>query len=438
MKPNLKLSNAFDDLAPSSTLHINETVNAMWAKGQTVYHMGFGESRFAVHPKLQQSLTQHADKKSYLPARGLPELCTAVAEYYTHKLDCTFNASQVIVAPGSKAIIYGLQMVLDADVFLPTPSWVSYYPQAHLLGKSCRYIPSDPALNYRFDMNAFDALVQASNNACKLLIINSPNNPTGQMYDADFLQELASYCREHGIWVLSDEIYFQVSHGQLPHVSIAQFYPEGTFVLGGLSKHLSIGGWRLGVGLMPDTDLGKAIMQKLVVLASEVWSGVCAPVQYAAIQAYQRDPKIEKYVADCCALHRIRTQFFYAQLQEIGIRCTLPAGGFYVTANFDSFAEGLTKLGIKCSQALAQHLLQNYGIATLPGKDFGIPAENYSLRLSTSYLDLEMPEDADRLMTLYHNETQASVIMNNKNHPNMHAAIAAFSAFTDTLLDTLK
>jgi len=94
--------------------------------------MGFGESRFDVHPRLQESLARHANKKSYLPARGLPELIDAVAGYYSQKLSINFDSSQVLIGPGSKALIYGLQMVLDADVFLPGPSWVSYGPQAQL------------------------------------------------------------------------------------------------------------------------------------------------------------------------------------------------------------------------------------------------------------------------------------------------------------------
>ena len=128
-------------------------------------------------------------------------------------------------------------MVMDTDIFLPTPSWVSYGPQAQLLNNQFNYIPSRVEDNYCLDINALDVLVKASDNPCKMLIINSPNNPSGEVMTDSFLRELADYCRSNGIWVLSDEIYFQVCHGDIEHVSISKYYPEGTFVLGGLSKH---------------------------------------------------------------------------------------------------------------------------------------------------------------------------------------------------------
>ncbi|MCH2190040.1 MAG: pyridoxal phosphate-dependent aminotransferase [Gammaproteobacteria bacterium] len=433
MSPYLLLDPAFDGLVPSSTLHINETVNRFWREGKTVHHMGFGESRFDVHPKLQRALADNADKKSYLPAKGLPDLTSEVAAYYSKKLDRSFNSNQVIIGPGSKAIIYGLQMVLNAHVFLPTPSWVSYGPQATILGRSFSYIPSDHDDNYSLDIGELDKLVRACDNPCKLLIINSPNNPTGQVMDAETLRELAEYCREHKIWVLSDEIYFEVCYANSKHKSISTYYPEGTFVLGGLSKHLSIGGWRLGVGLMPDTEQGVTIMQKLAVLASETWSGVSAPVQYAAIKAYEMDEEIEQYVADCREIHRMRTQFFRDALLNMGIKCTKSEGGFYITPNFDSFSQGLERVGIKNSRDLADHLLHQYSIASLPGIDFGIPEKTHSLRLSTSYLDIETEFDSGRLLSLYQAGVDVKTFMSKQHHPNVHGALDGFQQFVDTI-----
>ena len=433
MNPHLSFDPAFEGLVPSSTLHINETVNKFWREGKTVHHMGFGESRFDVHPKLQQALSANADKKSYLPAKGLPELTREVAKYYSKKLGQTFSSNQVIIGPGSKAIIYGLQMVLNADVFLPTPSWVSYGPQATILGRSFKYIPSNHDEDFRLDIAELDKLISASDNPCKLLIINSPNNPTGQVMKADVLRELAEYCREHKIWVLSDEIYFEVCYADKKHQSISEYYPEGTFVLGGLSKHLSIGGWRLGVGLMPNTEQGAAIMQKLAVLASETWSGVSAPVQYAAVKAYELDEEIERYVADCREIHRMRTQFVRDALVDVGIRCTKSEGGFYISPNFDSFSQGLEQLGIQGSRDLADHLLQQYSIASLPGIDFGIPEKTHSLRLSTSYLDIETEFDSGRLLSLYQSGVGVKTFMSKQHHPNVHDALNGFQQFVDTI-----
>ncbi|MFT6101175.1 MAG: aspartate/methionine/tyrosine aminotransferase [Arenicella sp.] len=423
----------FEGLVPSSTLYINEAVNQLWRQGEQAFHMGFGESRFDVHPRLKASLIDNANKKSYLPARGLPELIDSVASYYTSKLNTPFSPSQVIVGPGSKSLIFGLQMVMNADLFLPTPSWVSYAPQAQLLGNKVSYIPSSVEDNYQLDIDALDVLVKKSDNPCKLLIINSPNNPTGEVMSDDFLRQLAAYCRANDIWVLSDEIYFQVCHGDVEHVSIAKYYPERTFVFGGLSKHLSIGGWRVGVALFPDTELGQQLLQKMVVFASETWSGVSAPIQYAATSAYQQHDDVERYVVDCCAIHGIRTRFIKDKLIDLGVHCTGAQGGFYIAANFDSFRSGLSKLGITTSAQLASHLLDEYHIATLPGSDFGIPADTHTLRLSTSYLDMETEFDSQRLYDLYNGGLRSKSLMGIDNHPVTQAALFAFAQFIKTI-----
>lgn len=433
MNNTLNFNPCFEGLAPSSTLFVNETVNRLWEQGELVFHMGFGESRFDVHPRLQSSLATHANKKSYLPARGLASLIDAVAGYYSNKLDTPFLSSQVLIGPGSKALIYGLQMVMDAEVFLPSPSWVSYGPQAQLLGNKFSYIPSKVDENYGLDIDAFDTLVKASNKPCKMLVINSPNNPSGEVMSDNFLRELADYCRANDIWVLSDEIYFQVCHGDIEHVSISKYYPEGTFVLGGLSKHLSIGGWRVGVALLPDTELGKQLMQKMILFASETWSGVSAPIQYAALDAYLEHDDIEQYVADCCEIHGIRTRFIRHGLSEMNITCTSARGGFYIAANFDAYSSSLKAIGVVTSADLSQHLLQEYRIATLPGSDFGIPAMTLTLRLSTSYLDMENEVDPQRIYDLYKTGVDTSSLMSGDNHPMTHAALAAFGSFMQSL-----
>ena len=365
------------------------------------------------------------------------ELIEAVAGYYSEKLEVKFSPAQVIIGPGSKSLIYGLQMVLGADVFLPTPSWVSYAPQATLLGNRHWYVPASVENNYQLEIDKLDEVVTRSKkrspNSPRLLVINSPNNPTGQMFSAEFLQELADYCRTNDILVLSDEIYFQVSHADVEHVSISRFYPEGTFVLGGLSKHLSIGGWRVGVALLPDTEFGRQLMQHMVIVASENWSSVSAPIQYAAIKAYSLDPEVEQYVADCCAIHGMRSQMIRTALSNTGIRCTEAHGAFYTTANFNSFRAPLANLGVTTSGELARYLLDTYRIATLPGADFGIPETELSLRLSTSYLDMEKSGDPQRIFNLYKSGIGSKTIMSNEHHPVTHQALNAFTNFVTTL-----
>ena len=419
-------------LEPSATLRINEKVGQMWATGQKVYHLGFGESRMPVHPKLQAALRENAHQKSYLAGQGLAALRTAIAGFYSRNLGIRAAEHQIMVGPGSKSLIYALQLAMDAELILPTPSWVSYGPQAELLGRPVRYIPGSMADHYALTVDALDQTLAGATDKPKILLLNSPNNPSGQMFDEPLLRDLADYCRDHGITVLSDEIYSLSAHGSTPHRSIAQFYPEGTVVLGGLSKHLSLGGWRLGVAVLPDTPAGSTLMQALRVIASETWSTPTAPIQYAAIAAYADDPEIMDYIEQCTRLHGIRTRHLWSWLTELGIDCTEPEGGFYMVANFDRWREPLARLGVHTSTDLADHLLDAYQIATLPGTAFGIPASELSLRLATSYLDMETDEAADEMMRAFLSSQNDETLM--KDHlPMMNQAIEQFTSFVGSL-----
>lgn len=421
-------------LEPSATLRINEKVGQLWANGQTVYHLGFGESRMPVHEKLQAALRANAHQKSYLAGQGLAELRTEIAGFYSRNLGIPAAAHQIIVGPGSKSLIYALQLAMDAELILPTPSWVSYAPQAELLGRPVRYIPGSMADHYALTVDALDQTLADATDKPKILLINSPNNPSGQMFDAPFLRELADYCRAHSITVLSDEIYSMSAHGSTPHVSIAQFYPEGTVVLGGLSKHLSLGGWRLGVAVLPDTPAGSTLMQAIRLIASETWSTPTAPIQYAAIAAYADEPAISEYIEQCTRLHGIRTRHLWSWLTELGIDCTEPEGGFYMVANFDRWRDPLAKVGIHTSVDLANHLLDVYQIAALPGTAFGIPAAELSLRLATSYLDMETDEAADEMMRAFL-ASQDDEALAKAHLPMMNQAVEQFAQFIKKCAD---
>ncbi|MEM7800127.1 MAG: aminotransferase class I/II-fold pyridoxal phosphate-dependent enzyme [Chloroflexota bacterium] len=417
-------------LNPSATLGINEKVAEMWAKGETVYHFGFGESRFAVHPKLQQALAENAHRKSYLSVQGLPQLRKAVARYYSERLGIGASAEQVMITPGSKGMLFALQMALDADLILPTPSWVSYAPQAKLLGKQVFTVESTAKTEYEWTIDQLAAVVERIGNRPKLLILNSPSNPTGRMFSASFLASLAEFCRQQKIFVISDEIYGLVPHGSQPHLSIAQYYPEGSAVLGGLSKHLSLGGWRLGHGILPATE--PQLMQAVIKIASEIWSCPTAPIQYAALSAYSGDSEIEAYIADCAVIHTARTQHLWGWLRELGIRCPEPQGGFYLTPDFERWREPLAKKGVTTSAELAAYLLEEHHIATLPTSVFGMPAEALSLRLATSYIDMEDDQAADRILSRWQTVRDEELLMVN-DHPQMAAAIGELQRFVGLL-----
>lgn len=414
-------------LGQSPTLLINERVRQMWDAGETVYHLGFGESRFPTHPKILRALAENADRRSYLPAVGIPELRRAVAEFHSRQLGQAIGPEQVIVGPGSKALIFAFQMAAAGATVLPTPSWVSYAPQARLIGRPILRIPSSPQDGHRLHLVQLQELLRRSPHDHHLLILNSPNNPTGGMLEPALLAEVAAICRRENVLVLSDEIYALTAYGR-DHVSISSYYPEGTVVLGGISKHLSLGGWRLGAAIVPPGQTGRQLLQAVAKVGSELWSTPSAPIQVAAVTAFAGDPELNAYIDRCTRLHAARTRFLWRGLSELDVHCSEPMGGFYLFPNFDHWRGPLARIGVHTSNELAAYLLDTCQIATLPGTDFGAPEQELSLRLSTSYVDLETDQKAANMMALADGPVDEEALMRH-HHPGMNELLDRFRRF---------
>lgn len=424
-------------LKASATLAMNERVREIYDAGGVVYHLGFGESRFPVHPKLVEALRANVHHRSYLPALGLRELRQTVAQFYQRRFGMAVAANQVVVGPGSKALLYALVAALGEELILLQPSWVSYAPQAHILGKPVLWVPLRAEENYHLEVDLLRLKMQEDKEEWgnpELLIVNSPHNPTGTMLPPTKVQALADFAREEQLMVLSDEIYGLVSHGRVPHVSVAHHYPEGTIVLGGLSKHLSLGGWRLGLAILPAGRAGDALRRALQNIAGSIWSSVAAPVQYAAMAAYGDDSEIDAYVDACAGMHAIRTRYLYEQVIGAGVSCVEPAGAFYLFPSFNSWREPLALRGIHTSDDLALHLLEHYELVTLPGSAFGCPPEDLSLRLSSSYLDADTDEKAAALVAAFAADPDPGRFIGN-HHPQLREAAARLAGFVAGLED---
>ena len=376
-------------LKSSSTLALNTRVKALLAEGQTVYHLGFGESRFPAHPKLLAALREHAALRSYLPVAGLPELRQAVAGYYNRTFGLTATTAQVLIGNGSKSLLFAAIAGLEGDLLLPQPSWVSYDVQAHLTGKGVTWIPTRLEDGYSLTPDGLQngiRLAREAGQTPRILILTTPNNPTGVIYPADWLADLVSVARAAGIVLISDEIYALTTYAG-DHISPARYYPEGTLITGGLSKHLSLGGWRLGVAILPAGELGEALLNYMQAVAGAVWTMPAAPVQQAAVLAYQADPDIERYIQTCTAIHGLVTQHLYQVMQSLGVPCPAPSGGFYLYPDFAPWRTALARQhNVHTAEDLARLLLDEAQIATLPGSDFGDAPEQLRLRLASSYL----------------------------------------------------
>lgn len=385
----LGLAATVRSLPPSATLRMNELVAARRGAGNEIIHLGFGQASFPLSPQLRQAIADAASQTAYPPVLGLPALRAAIAEYLGRTRGLAVAADQIAVAPGSKPLIYALVQVLDGDVLLPVPSWVSYGPQVRLAGKRVIPVATDPDDHLGLTPEALGhAIARARHDGAdpRILVVNSPSNPTGGMRAPEGVEALALTARAHGLALISDEIYAELAHGWREHVSPARFYPEGTIVTGGLSKAFSAGGWRLGYAAVPGGDAGRRLISAVRALASEIWSGTAVPIQAAAVAAYQPDPELDVYVRRSARLHGHIVARFQAGLAEASVVCARPAGAFYLYPDFARWREQLSERGITTSAELAHHLLDEWGIATLPASEFGEAPKALRLRLATSLL----------------------------------------------------
>ncbi len=387
--PPLQLAAAAQKLASSPTLAINEAIAERRAAGREVIHLGFGEATFPLHPLLEAALGEAANHTGYAPVLGLPALRQAIADYMARTRGLNCSSEHIVIGPGSKPLLYALLHVLEGDLLLPVPSWVSYAPQARLAGRRVITVQTDAVDHHRLTQQALsEALAQARKEGAdpRILVVNTPSNPTGSMFDRADVEALASWARDAGITVISDEIYAELAHGWREHISPACFYPQGCIVTGGLSKAFSAGGWRVGYAVLPPGERGAQAVAALRALASEIWSAAATPMQEAAIVAFTPNADLETYVQYSARIHAHTAGLLYKTFLGLGVPCPRPAGAFYLYPDFAPWRATLAERGAKTGQELAHYLLDKWDIATLPGSAFGEQPEVLRLRLATSML----------------------------------------------------
>ena len=357
-------------MRPSATLAINEHSKRLLAEGREVFRFGLGQSPFPVPEVVVEALKRHAHEKDYLDVAGLPALREAVAAWESAR-GVTCTARNVFIGPGSKELLFTVQLVCDAELLVCSPCWVSYAPQARIAGRDVAVLPTSFEGRFRLTPEVLEAHCRREARA-RLLILNYPGNPDGLSYTVDELQALAEVLRRHGVLVISDEIYGPLHH-RGEHRSLAEVYPEGTMVSGGLSKWCGAGGWRVGTLVVPpELDW---IREGMRVVASETFSAVSAPTQYAAITAYTED--LSDYLERQRSVLRWLAPRCVEPLRRVGVDIEDPVGAFY-------FVGGL---GEGDPVAWCRELLDATGVAVLPGSDFLRPADELSFRLA--YVDFD-------------------------------------------------
>ena len=386
-----KIKDTLNNIKTSSTLAINELSLKLQEDGKTIYKFGLGQSPFPIPDIIVKELQYHAHQKNYLDVSGLLELREVVAKYHSKKNKYPYTADNIIIGPGSKELIFQTQLIMDGDLLLPSPSWVSYEPQANIINKKIHWLNTTAKTNWHLSPQTLDELCEKLQIETKLLILNSPNNPSGTIHGD--LKTLAKVSKKHDVIIIADEIYAELDFtGE--YKSLTHYYPEGTIISSGLSKWCGAGGWRLGTFIFPN-ELDH-IRQTLRSVVSETFTAVSAPIQYAAIKAYTED--YSNYLDHSRKILNCIATYVYNELTESGLDCQKPQGGFYMLCDFSDVITISNE--ISNSFSLTKKILKDTGFAMLPGSDFGINENHLITRIA--FVDFDGKQALDLAINLSH------------------------------------
>jgi len=362
------IKNKIKNLDLSATLKINEISKKLEQEGKEIIKFGFGQSPFPVPDKVVDELKKNAHQKSYLPILGLDDLRVAISKYESKKKNKNFSSEQIIIGPGSKELMFLLHVSFDGEIILPAPSWVSYQPQSIIAGNKFHWIQTSAENNWYPTAESLEKLVLKNKEKNYLLILNSPNNPSGQV--CKNIKEISKIVKKYKIIVLSDEIYSELTFDE-NYDSMSNFCSEQVIVSNGLSKWCGAGGWRLGYFVIPNA-LNK-LKNSIKVLASETFSAVSAPIQFAAISAFNNDHT--NYILKSKKILKGIGEYVYNNIKSNNVIMNKPMGGFYLMPEF------LNKK-FNTSTEMCTDLLNKKGVAILPGSDFGFSIDKLISRLS--------------------------------------------------------
>tara|TARA_Y100000590_G_scaffold76166_1_gene84269 strand:+ start:963 stop:2198 length:1236 start_codon:yes stop_codon:yes gene_type:complete len=410
---NKFIKEEIEKLKPSATLAINEESNRLKKSGKKIYKFGFGQSPFPVPESVVLALKNNADKHTYLPMQGLEELRLAIANNLNKNNNNNFNKEDIVIGPGTKELMLLTQIIFKGDVLLPAPSWVSYQPQAFIAKNKVHWIQTTSNSNWFPTADQLEKKAKSISSEKLLFFINSPNNPSGTV--CNNLKEIAEVAKKYNMIILSDEIYSQLSFNS-EYKSISNFYPEGTIVSNGLSKWCGAGGWRLGFFAIPQQL--KNFKNSLKILCSESFTSVSAPIQYAAVEAYNGDHS--KYLNNVKKILSFTANYVYENLKSNLINISKPEGGFYLFPEFNNAK-------FSSSSEMCKDILNKTGVALLPGSDFGLDSTKMIARLS--YTDFN---GANFLKNTLGSKKLDTANLK-KNAPNIVSGVAALKDWSNSL-----
>lgn len=380
----MKLSKRVQQLEPSVTLAAAAKAKALKAQGKDILSLTVGEPDFATPENIQEVAVQairNGKASYYTPSAGIPELRQAIVDYINEYYGITYEPSQTIVTDGAKFALYALfQTILDPEdeVIIPVPYWVSYGEQVKLAEGRPVFVKGEENNGFKITVSQLEA---SRTPKTKALIINSPSNPTGMIYDQKELQAIGEWAVKHDILIVADDIYGRLVYNGnefTPIATISESIRKQTIIINGVSKTYAMTGWRIGYALG-----NQEIIDGMITIASQSTSNSTAVSQYAAIEALtgEQDPVEEMRVA-----FEERLNILYPLVSNLpGVTLNKPQGAFYL---FPNVKETLAMCGYENVTKWVEDLLEETGVALVTGEGFGAP-ENVRLSYATDLGTLE-------------------------------------------------
>ena len=390
------MSERISNIKPSPTLAMNAKALSMRAAGIDVISFGVGEPDFDTPRHIREAAVQAIEEgfTRYTAVGGIPELKDAIVEKFRRDNNLNYESDEVMVSCGGKHVLYNLaQAFLNPgdEVIIPAPYWVSYPPIVTLAGANPVVVGTEEEGDFKLSPESLEAAITPGT---RLLVLNSPSNPTGSVYTESELRALSEVISKHDIWVVSDEIYEKLIFDDRPFYSIAQVSEEAkskTFIVNGVSKTYAMTGWRIGYVAGP-----REIIAGMNKIQSQSTSNPNSIAQKAAVVALNGP---QDSIRTMLEAFDERRQYLVQRLNAIkGVHCNMPGGAFYAFPNFSHYfnteTEGET---IKGSVDLCEYLLTEARVALVPGMAFGDDAFirfSYATGLETIKEGLDRIENA--------------------------------------------
>ena len=386
--PAVKLTERINRIEPSATMAVVAEADKLRSQGIDVVDFGAGEPHFSTpqHIKDAAIAAIQGNFTKYTAVGGTPELRDAIVRRHAVDFDSDYRREESIASVGGKhALFNAIQVLVDHgdEVILPVPYWVSFKDIVRYAGGTCVLLESDEAQGFRVTSEMIERLITPRT---RLIILNSPSNPSGAVMSPEDLTEVVRLAAQRGIWVISDECYVYLNYtSKRFSVGALREYRERMVIVGSLSKTYAMTGWRLGYALAPAPIV--SAMQKL---QSQSTSNPTSIVQKAAVAALNGPQQ---------CVSEMRTE--YIQLRDYvvnglrsipGVKCTLPEGAFYVYPNISAF---FGRGGLKSASDLAGRLLREAHVATVPGEGFGT-TDHIRVSYATSIAELNRGLDRMR------------------------------------------